>query len=328
VLDLSADQQFILSMAGFGEGLAKYIATQSGQEQSVMTPETTLPSIEDTELVSPNFFVQALKIYPVKLVLSLTKGVRSDNIPNSSNSETLIRRITDPILGISSINRTTVQLGAFELERVGASFADLGVRVGEHYRDQAFTNIAKVLFNYINIIKLFSSDPPPRSPIRLPRYFPADHLVVPYDTAKAYGQNLLVSLVNGKYSSETYLFHIWLGVSSNPIVLVATSKHIIAINSSSGIAWEESSESFVGVQIFKPEAGSRDQTGTAQLFFDKFETTDKLDPNSFKRTFDRLPVEQLTSIEKFLLTIAKGRRSTAHTVSVVSTSLQTLNSSE
>jgi hypothetical protein len=326
VLDLAADQQFILSMAGFGEGLAKYIATQSGHEQSVLTPETTLPTIEDAELVSPNFFVQALKIYPVKLVLSLTKGHRTEAVANTSNSETLIKKITDPILGFGSVNRTTVQLGVFELMRVGASFADLGVRVAEHYRDQAFTNIAKVLFNYLNIIKLFSSDPPPRAPIRLPRYFPADHLVIPYDTAKAYGQNLLVTLVNGKYSSETYLFHVWLGASVKPLVLICTTKHIALIDASVGVSWAEATEAFVGVQIIRPTR-AKDSNGNAQLFFDKFDATDR-DANNFKRTFEGLTIEQLLAIEKSFRAISQGRRSTATTVSVLSSSLQTLASSD
>jgi len=326
VLDLAVDQPFILAMAGFGEGLARFVAIQSGQEQSVLTAESTLPNIEDSELVSPNFFVQALKIYPVKLVLSLSKGGRSEPVSSTSNSETLIKRITDPILAIGSINRTTVQLGAFELARVNASFADLGVRVGEHYKGEGFANISKVLFNYLSIIKLFSSEPPPRAPVRLPRHFPADHLVTPFETAMAYGQNLLVTLINGKYAGETYLFHIWLGGSKKPILLIVTTIHILLIDLTGGMQWEEKTDAFVDIQTNRPDPRAKDQFGAAVLFFDKFDSG-RPDETDHKRMISGLPLEQLLFLDKYFHYISKARRSTSHTINAHSSSMHSLTSS-
>jgi hypothetical protein len=330
VLDVSVDQPFILAMAGYGEGLAKYIALQSGQEQSILTPETTLPNIGDEELISPNFFVQVIKIYPVSLVLTLSKGSRIDTSAQTaftSNSETLIKRITDPILMIGSINRTTVQLGVFELQRVYASASDFGMRVAEHYRDQGIRNISKVIFNYLSIIKLFSSDPPPRAPIRLPRYFPPDFLVTPFDTAMAYGQNLLITMVNGKLASEIYLFHIWVGSSKRPTLVLATTKTMALIDDS-GLRWEEKTDTFVGTLVDMPPAGAKNQYGSITLFFDAFEVSGKHEPAiQHKRKLDGLSVEQLIAVDRSVQSIGKTLRSTSHTTSIISKTMPSLDRS-
>ena len=321
VLDVSVDQQFILAMTGFGEALGKYIAVQSGLEQSVQSRETTLPTIEDAELLAPNVFVQSLNISPVKLVLSLVRGVRLPGSapPIVSAVEAQIKRYTDILLKVSSLQRITVQLGAFGLERVNASGSDLGARFGQHYRGEGFANISKVVFNYLSLLKLFTSDPPPRSPIRLPRYFPVDYLVVPYNISKAYGQKLLVDLANGKFANDVYLFHIWLGNASTPVIIFATSERIVVYTADRGVLWEERMETFVDIQITKPPEivrlsstkMSASPLGEMALFFDKEAHVQEQD---HKHTLQLLPVEQMTTLERSFRAISKEKRSTSQTI--------------
>ena len=318
VLDVSVDQYFILAMAGFGESLAKYIAEQSGLEQSVETPETFLPKIEEEELLSPGIFVQALKIYPVKVVLSFAKGrsatAQAISGAPTSNIETLIRRYTSPILAAGSLSRVQAQLATFELDRVNASSADLGLLFAAHYKSEGIANVAKVLFNYVNILKNLTSDPPLRSRIRLPRYFPSDYLVVPFDIAKAYGQNLLVTLASGKYALDIYLSHLWLGGSTKPLLILITTDHIALISPDTGMVWEEKFDTFVEIQVTRPpDYTSKNPKGAVTLFFDKFESNAK-PTTDYKHELESIPVEQMAALERTLRTIAKERRSTAHTI--------------
>ena len=140
----------------------------------------------------------------------------------------------------------------FELRKVHASVADFLGRFGTHYRNEAFANISKVLFNYLSVLKLFTSEKSQRTPVRLPRHFPADPLVTTYNNALAYGQNLLSAYANGMFVDEIYLTHVWVGGCMRWNLVIFTHKNVILF-SAIGLVWKEPMDDFHTVDYHAPK---------------------------------------------------------------------------
>eukprot|EP01122_Echinamoeba_exundans_P014200 TRINITY_DN6383_c0_g1_i1.p1 TRINITY_DN6383_c0_g1~~TRINITY_DN6383_c0_g1_i1.p1 ORF type:complete len:3637 (+),score=836.27 TRINITY_DN6383_c0_g1_i1:160-11070(+) len=54
--------------------------------------------------------------------------------------------------------------------------------------------------------------------VRLPRFFPEDHILIEYDPVKAEGQNLLKTLENGAFRKQYYVYHLHIKNAKNCIL--------------------------------------------------------------------------------------------------------------
>jgi len=116
---------------------------------------------------------------------------------------------------------------------------DFRQRIVKHYASASYSQLSGLLLNYVTRFgrSLFSTK---RSvtPVRPPRFFPPDNLVVLFDLEKSYGQKLLRSIKGRMFLNDQYYFHYWLSSQC----IIGSQNFLLMLDHVDGvqtIVWQE-----------------------------------------------------------------------------------------
>eukprot|EP01122_Echinamoeba_exundans_P011264 TRINITY_DN4424_c0_g1_i1.p1 TRINITY_DN4424_c0_g1~~TRINITY_DN4424_c0_g1_i1.p1 ORF type:complete len:3569 (-),score=802.37 TRINITY_DN4424_c0_g1_i1:9-9890(-) len=234
-IDLNLDQIFILKLQAFFAYMMKYIGKKIDQEALVLAKEAVLPLLPDKTLSEGDkFYFQNVEFKKINAVLSLRRG--SNKSVTTVFKGTSAKRILENILAVSSIERQSIVLNSCEIQSAFCSWNDFTKRIVKHYTQSTYSHLSGLLINFLTHKlgrNLFNAKRAV-SPIRPPRYFPPDNLVVLFDLEKSYGQRLLRSIKGRVYVEDNYYFHYWISTKC-----IIGSQNFLILLEFGEIVWQE-----------------------------------------------------------------------------------------
>jgi hypothetical protein len=235
-IDLNLDQIFILKLQAFFAYMMKYIGKKIDQEALVLAKEAILPLLADKTLSEGDkFYFQNVEFRKINAVLSLRRG--SNKSVTTVFKGTSAKRILENILAVSSIERQSIVLNSCEIQSAFCSWNDFTKRIVKHYTQSTYSHLSGLLINFLTHKlgrNLFINAKRAVSPIRPPRFFPPDNLVVLFDLEKSYGQRLLRSIKGRVYVEDNYYFHYWISTKC-----VIGSQNFLILLEFGEIVWQE-----------------------------------------------------------------------------------------
>lgn len=173
----------------------------------VVEADSPLPQIRKKLIqASDSYFFQKFILATFRGLVSLKKsGAKS---ATAANVQSTTRRLLETLLSVSSIDDAQLEIANYQLTDAHCSLQDLRSRVATHFGDAGLSQISGLIFNFLssNVRSLFGSRKRTATPIRLPRHFPSDRLVVPYNQLFAWGQKVLRSVRTLDTQNDNLLF--------------------------------------------------------------------------------------------------------------------------